>query len=164
MSAPHLLQPPSDMELALQSQDMNSELPAGLPPILPHRLCPCLGLDLGQRGMGKGRVSHARIAVSPPFPKPAFIKMGKFKLRFGRQGHTEWYRRVLSKEASQENWPPVWVQLTHILPQTSSHPPVSWGKGLCRRPELPTPGFDLRKDYPLPDANNTVLTVCSSTC
>lgn len=90
--------------------------------------------------MGKSRTSHARTAVSPPFPKPALVKMGKFKLRFGRQGHIEWYKRDLSKEASQENWPPVWVQLTHTLPQTSSHPCVS-GKRSMQETGAPNPGI-----------------------
>lgn len=119
---------------------MNPELPAGLPPILPHRPWPRLGLDLGPSGMGTSRASHARTAVSPPFPKPAFINMGKFKLRFGRQGHIEWFERDLSKEASQENWLSVWVQLAHTVPQTSSYPHVS-GKRSMQKTGAPNPGI-----------------------
>lgn len=86
--------------------------------------------------MGKSRASHARTAVSPPFPKPAFINMGKFKLRFGRQGHIEWFERDLSKEASQENWLSVWA----TVPQTSSHPRVS-GKRSIQETRAPNPGI-----------------------
>lgn len=65
-------------ELASHPKVTSAEPPAGIQPALPHRTWPCLGLDSGLR-MGKSRATPARTAVSPPFPKPDFIMMGKLK-------------------------------------------------------------------------------------